>query len=94
MGPAHDAGLLNYIPNLRSLVSGAVTMISAFLTKDPQTAALVGAGILAIEQVVGNHVDPRVQGRQVSVSPFVVLVALIFWGWIWRVAGANLAVRS
>ena len=83
---------LNYIPNLGSLVSGALPVLYAFLTRDPQTALLVAAGLLVIEQVVGNYIDPRVQGRQVSVSPYLVLVLLLVWGWIWGVAGAVLAV--
>ncbi|WP_147115395.1 AI-2E family transporter, partial [Tateyamaria sp. syn59] len=41
---------------------------------------------------MGNYVDPRVQGRKVSLSPVVVLIVLLFWGWIWGVAGAVLAV--
>lgn len=86
------AFVLNYIPNLGSLISGTLPVLYAFLTRDLQTALLVGAGILAIEQVVGNFVDPRLQARQVSVSPVLVLVVLLLWGWIWGVAGAILAV--
>jgi AI-2 transport protein TqsA len=33
-----------------------------------------------------------VQGRQVSISPLIILIALLFWGWVWGVAGAFLAV--
>lgn len=84
--------VLNYIPNLGSLISGLLPVLYAFVTKDFGTAILVGLGILAIEQVIGNFVDPKVQGRQVSLSPLVVLVVLLFWGWIWGVAGAILAV--
>ena len=86
------AFILNYIPNLGSLIAGVAPVAYAFVTKDLGTAALVAAGLLVIEQVMGNYVDPRVQGRQVAVSPVVILVVLILWGWIWGVAGAILAV--
>lgn len=86
------AFVLNYIPTLGSLVAGIAPVVYAFLTRDFGTAALVGGGILAIEQVMGNYVDPKVQGRQVALSPLVILVVLLFWGWIWGVAGAILAV--
>lgn len=84
--------LLNYIPTLGSLIGGVLPVIYAFVYKDPGTAALVAAGLLVIEQVMGNFVDPRVQGRQVSISPSVVLLALVFWGWVWGVVGLFLAV--
>jgi AI-2 transport protein TqsA len=86
------AFLLNYIPTVGALIAGLAPVAYAFLTRDFGTAALAGAGILVIEQVMGNYVDPRVQGRQVSISPLVVLIVLLFWGWIWGIAGAILAV--
>jgi AI-2 transport protein TqsA len=86
------AFLLNYIPTVGSLVAGGLAAGYAFLTKDLGTAAIVGGGILAIEQVIGNYVDPRVQGRQVAISPLVLLIALLLWSWIWGLAGAFLAV--
>lgn len=86
------AFLLNFIPTLGSLVAGILPVIYAFAQKDSGTALLIGAGLLLIEQVMGNYVDPRVQGKQVSLSPLVVLVTLLVWGWIWGVVGAILAV--
>ena len=86
------AFLLNYVPTLGSLIAGVLPVIYAFVQKDFGTAVAVGAGIFVIEQVMGNYVDPRVQGRQVSLSPLVVLITLLVWGWIWGVAGAILAV--
>ncbi|MDN2580184.1 AI-2E family transporter [Aquibium sp. ELW1220] len=86
------AFLLNFIPTLGSLLAGALPVIYALVQKDFSTALLIGAGILVIEQVMGNYVDPKVQGRQLSLSPLVVLVVLLIWGWVWGVAGALLAV--
>jgi AI-2 transport protein TqsA len=86
------AVFLNFIPTLGSLVAGIAPVIFVFVQKDFGTAVLVGAGILVIEQVMGNFIDPRVQGRQVALSPLVVLVALLLWGWVWGIMGAILAV--
>lgn len=83
---------LNFVPTLGSLIAGILPVLYAFVQKDFGTALIVGVGILVIEQVMGNYVDPRVQGRKVSLSPVVVLIVLLFWGWIWGVAGAVLAV--
>ena len=84
--------LLSFVPNLGSVISGVLPTLYVFVTHDPQTAVAIGAGLFAIEQVVGNFVDPRLQGRQVALSPLVVLTAILAWGWIWGVAGALLAV--
>jgi AI-2 transport protein TqsA len=84
--------VLNFIPTVGSLIGGALPVAYAALTKDVGTAVWVGVGIVAIEMVMGNIVGPRVQGRNVALSPLVVLVALAFWGWAWGIAGALLAV--
>lgn len=84
--------LLTFIPNIGSIISGLLPVLYAFLVVDVWTATAVGAGIFVIEQVIGNFVDPKLQGRQIVLSPFVILVAILFWGWLWGVAGAFLAV--
>lgn len=83
---------LNFIPTVGSLVGGTLPVAFAALTIGPGAALGVGAGIVVIETVMGNLVGPKVQGRNVALSPLVVLVALVFWGWAWGVAGALLAV--
>lgn len=86
------AFLLNYIPTVGSLIAGSLPAALAFLQRDPATAVLIAGGLLVIEQFMGNYVDPRLQGRQLSLSPLVVLLALMFWTWIWGLIGALLAV--
>lgn len=86
------AVLLNFVPTIGSLIAGLLPVFYAFILKDFGTAIMIGAGILVIEQVMGNFVDPRVQGKTVSLSSLVILIALLLWGWIWGVAGAFLAV--
>jgi AI-2 transport protein TqsA len=84
--------LLGFIPTVGSIISGMLPALYALLTKDPGTALLIAAGLLVIEQVVGNLIDPVVLGRKVAVSPLVVLVALGFWTILWGIPGAILAV--
>lgn len=86
------AFLLNFIPTIGSIIAGALPVGLAFLQRDPATAAIIAAGLIVIEQVMGNYVDPKLQGRQLSISPLVVLVALMFWTWVWGLLGAILAV--
>lgn len=83
--------LLNFIPNVGSLIAGALPVIYVSLTRDPATAAMIAAGLLVIEQVMGNYVDPLIVGRQLAISPLVTLIALLFWSWIWGLVGALLS---
>jgi len=83
--------VLTYIPTLGSFISGILPVIYVLLTKDLGTALIAAAGIFAIEQTVGNFIDPRLMGRQIVLSPLVILASLLFWGWLWGVAGAFLA---
>ncbi|HVG48340.1 MAG TPA: AI-2E family transporter [Rubellimicrobium sp.] len=84
--------VLNFIPTVGSLVGGTLPVAYTLITRDVGTAVAVGLGILAIENVMGNLVGPRVQGKNLALSPLVILVALAFWGWTWGIAGALLAV--
>ena len=83
--------LLSFVPNLGSILSGILPTIYAFTTKDIGTAIAVGAGLTLIEQVIGNYIDPRVQGRLVAVSPTVIFAGLLVFAWIWGAPGALLA---
>lgn len=84
--------LLNFVPTVGSLISGALPVIYVLVQRDIATAAMIGAGLLVIEQVMGNFVDPKIMGRRLSMSPLVVLISLLFWSWVWGIAGALLAV--
>ena len=86
--------LLNFIPTVGSLVAAALPVAFAFALKDGTTAMLVAGGLLLIEQVIGNFVDPKVTGKQLSISPLVVLVSLLLWSWVWGLAGALIAVPT
>ena len=83
--------LLSFVPSVGSLISGVLPTLYAFLTKDFGTAFVIGAGIFAIEQVLGNFIDPKVSGRELAIAPLALLVALLIWSWVWGVPGALLA---
>jgi predicted PurR-regulated permease PerM len=51
---------------------------------------LIGLGVLQF--LIGNFVDPKIGGRMLSLSPFVILLAVVFWGWLWGSLGAVIAV--
>lgn len=84
--------LLNFVPTVGSIISGMLPVIYVLVTRDLASATIIGGGLLVIEQVIGNFLDPRLMGKRLAISPLVVLVALMFWSIVWGVAGALLAV--
>ncbi|HXW04388.1 MAG TPA: AI-2E family transporter [Vicinamibacterales bacterium] len=83
---------LNYIPNLGSIVAVIPPSLMALVQHGPVRGLIVIAGLTVFEQIIGNFIDPRMQGRRLQISPSVVLVALVFWTWVWGPVGALLAV--
>lgn len=84
--------LFNYAPTVGSIVAGVLATLIAFLQLGPVWAAVAVGGMIAIDQAIGNFLDPHLQGRTLDISPLVVLLSVIFWGWIWGVPGMLLAV--
>ena len=84
--------LLNFVPTIGSIISGVLPVIYVLVTRDIGMAAIIGGGLLAIEQVIGNFLDPKLMGKRLAISPLVVLVALMFWSIVWGIPGALLAV--
>ena len=83
---------LNYIPNIGSIIAVFPPSAMALVQHGPVHALITLGGLTVIEQIIGNFIDPRMQGRRLQVSPVLVLVALVFWTWMWGPVGALLAV--
>jgi predicted PurR-regulated permease PerM len=88
------AFILNFIPSIGSIIITVMTIVMALLQFFPNWANIVYVAVLmiSIQTVLGNILDPRIQGVQLNLSPFVILVSLSLWGFIWGVAGMFLAV--
>ena len=87
------AFVLNYIPNFGSLIAEIFPVLMAFLQFDSIVTPLLLLVILvAMQMVIGNVIEPKVMAFSLDLSPLVVLVALIFWGWLWGIVGAIIAV--
>lgn len=83
---------LNYIPNIGSIIAAVPAMAVALLQVGVQHSLTLGAVYLVVNVVLGNIADPILIGRHLRLSPIVILVSLVFWGWTWGVIGAFLAV--
>ncbi len=88
-----SAFLLNYIPIFGAIV--AVMLPSLLALIQPQGFWLVPAtfiGLSVLHLVLGNYVDPWMQGKYLALSPLVLFLSVTFWGWVWGVAGVLLSV--
>jgi predicted PurR-regulated permease PerM len=83
---------LNYIPNIGSILAAVPAVGLALLQLGPGRALVVALGYVAINFWWGNLVEPALLGRRLQLSPLVVLVSLIFWGWVWGPIGMLLSV--
>lgn len=88
------AFVMNFIPSFGSIISGILTGVFSLIQFWPQPGPvmLTVALMLLVNMVLGNIVEPKVQGRNLGLSPFVIIVSLSIWGWIWGFAGMVLAV--
>ncbi len=86
------AFLLNYVPNIGSIVAGVPGVLLAFVQFGPGSAAVTAAGYVAINVVIGNLLEPRLMGRGLGLSPLVILISMIFWGWVLGPVGMLLSV--
>ena len=87
------AFLLEYVPSIGSLIAVIPPTLFAFVQFDGLTKPLALAVALTVMQLIlGNFVDPKIEGRFMSVSPLVVLLSIVFWAWVWGPFGALLGV--
>jgi len=85
--------LLNYIPNIGSIIATAFPVtIAVFQFETLWPALWILIIIIAIQMIMGNFIEPRVIGKGLDLSPLVVLLSLFFWGWLWGLPGMILAV--
>lgn len=85
--------VLNFIPYLGALTGIICMTLGAVLSFNSFSYALLFPAIyLTFATIEGNFITPWVMGRSLTLNPVMVLLSLIFWGWLWGIAGVILAV--
>jgi predicted PurR-regulated permease PerM len=85
--------VLNFVPYLGALTGIICMTLGAVLSFESLGYALIFPGVyLALATLEGNFITPWVMGKSLTLNPVIVLLSLIFWGWIWGIAGVILAV--
>ncbi|HDP94066.1 MAG TPA: AI-2E family transporter [Candidatus Aminicenantes bacterium] len=85
--------LFNFIPNIGSIMATILPVLVGFLKFGlTLRVLLLAVGLSLTQMIIGNVVEPKVTGDNLDLSPIVILVSLILWGWMWGVIGMLLAV--
>jgi AI-2 transport protein TqsA len=86
------AFLLNFIPNIGAFISAVPPTFLALLQLGMAGALSTASICLTVHMIIGNLVEPRVMGKSMNLSSLVVVVSLVFWGWLWGGIGMLLSV--
>ncbi len=86
------AFMLNFIPNIGSIIAAVPAVLMAFVEFGFVQAGLAGLGFIVVNMVMGNVIEPRFMGRGLGLSTLVVFLSLIFWGWLLGTVGMLLSV--
>jgi AI-2 transport protein TqsA len=84
--------LLNYVPTIGSIIAAVPAVLMALVQLGPGEASATAIGFVAINLVFGNIIEPRMMGYGVGLSPLVVFIGLVFWGWVFGPVGMLLSV--
>ena len=86
------AGLMNYIPNIGSILATIPTVLFALVQLGLSGALWTLGSSMLIHNVLGNFIEPRIMGKGLGLSPLVVLLSLLFWGFVLGIVGMFLSV--
>ena len=84
--------ILNYIPFVGSIIAAIPACILTLITGGVGISAILTAGYILINIGVSNFFEPILMGRRLGLSPLVVFLSLVFWGWVWGPGGMLLSV--
>ena len=88
------AFIMNFIPIFGSVISVGLTTIFSLVQFYPNWGKTVFVLIFmtSVNMILGNIIEPRIQGKNLGISPVIILISLSFWGYIWGFTGMLLAV--
>ncbi|MFZ5447287.1 MAG: AI-2E family transporter [Thermodesulfobacteriota bacterium] len=86
------AFFLNFIPSIGSIIAAIPAIIWALIQLGFPSAMLTLLAYLVVNVTIGNFLEPKFMGRKLGLSPLVVFLSLIFWGWVLGPIGMVLSV--
>ncbi len=86
------AFLLNFVPNIGSIIAAIPACAMAFIQLGAGAMLLTALGYIIVNVAIGNLIEPRLMGRRLGLSTLVVFLSLVFWGWVLGPMGMLLSV--
>lgn len=86
------AFMLNYVPNIGSIIAAIPAVLMALIQLGIWPAAMTAGGFLAVNVVIGSLLEPRFMGSGLGLSTLIVFLSLVFWGWVLGPVGMLLSV--
>ncbi len=88
------AFFLNFIPTVGSIVASIPPVLLALIQFYPSLwpGIITLISVITIQMGMGNALAPKVMGDQLNLSPVVILLSLLFWGWLWGIVGALISI--
>ena len=86
------AFLLNFVPNIGSIIAAIPAVLLALIQLDAGAAMLVILAYVVVNVIIGTFLEPRFMSRGLGLSTLVVFLSLVFWGWVLGPVGMLLSV--
>ena len=88
------AFIMNFIPIFGSIISVGLTTLFSLIQFYPSwgKTLFILIFLTAVNMILGNIVEPRIEGKNLGISPVIILISLSIWGYIWGFTGMLLAV--
>lgn len=83
----------SYIPTIGAIVACSLPILYSLITAPTlQQPILTAAGLIVLQILFGNILEPKFTGKTLNISTLAILINLVFWGMIWGVAGMFFSV--
>ena len=86
------AFLLNFIPNIGSIIAAVPTVLLTLVQLGSFSAIMVAAVYLGVNVIIGSVIEPKIMGKGLGLSTLVVFLSLLFWGWLLGMVGMLLSI--
>ena len=86
------AFMLNFVPNVGSIIAAIPAILIAIIQLGFMDAGIILLGYVAVNITLGSLLEPRLLGKGLGLSPLIVFLSLVFWGWVLGPVGMLLSV--
>ena len=85
--------ITSYIPTIGAIVACGLPILYSLVTAPTlQQPILTAVGLIALQILFGNIIEPKLTGKTLNLSTLAILINLVFWGMIWGIAGMFFSV--